>query len=172
MRFSRKSRAVLTIVALAGALVITGAGTAVAVATLKSGTSVTRTVISTENAATQHQNAAFVSIRTIRIYAPRGSHVLARFTAESACYGGSGWCSARILVDGVEADPVTGTDFAFDSTNSNQETNASWESHSMERARTVTFTGNHTITLQLAQVGAGVRHRIDDWALSGWAIAA
>ena len=139
MRVARRSRAVLTIAALASALVIAGAGTAVAVATFKSGTSVTRTVISTENAATQHQNAAFVNIRTISIFAQTGSHVLARFTAESACFGGSGWCSARILVDGVEADPVAGTDFAFDSTDSNRETSSSWESHSMERASP--FTG-------------------------------
>ena len=38
------------------------------------------------------------------------------FSAESLCTGPSGFCPVRVLVDGNEAAPVVGTDFAFDST--------------------------------------------------------
>ncbi|MEJ3748155.1 hypothetical protein WEI85_33325 [Actinomycetes bacterium KLBMP 9797] len=101
------------LVAALAALVFTGAGAAVAVATSKSGTTVTRTVVSTENAATTHAGATFTTVRTIGVFAQSSSFIVARWTAESACYGGTGYCSARILIDGVEAEPVAGNDFAF-----------------------------------------------------------
>jgi len=74
-----------------------------------------------------------------RIFVPTGTQALLdiRFSAETACYGGGtspNWCVAEILVDGVEASPGDGTDFALDSTDNGTESSASWESHAMERA--------------------------------------
>lgn len=167
----KRRKPLLAIVAITLALVFVGAGSAVAAATYQSGTSVARTAVFTEDAAATYGYTSFTTIRTFPIYAQAGSPVLMRFTAESACYGGYGYCSARILIDGVEASPVAGLDFAFDSTNYNRETAYSWASHSMERTRAVTYTGNHTISLQLAKSGTGVVHRIDDWTFTVFTIA-
>jgi hypothetical protein len=66
--------------------------------------------------------------------------VTARFTAESACYGVSGWCSVVIQAFNVdtgeitEFNPKAGNDFAFDSSDSNTETARSWESHAINRS--------------------------------------
>lgn len=89
--------------------------------------------------------------------------LLARFTAESACYGAAGYCRVRLLVDGAEAEPAVGADFAFDSSDNNTETSASWESHSVERVSTV-GPGNHTVTVQVL-TSAGLNLRLDDWTV-------
>jgi hypothetical protein len=170
MRTFKGRKFTFTVVAALAALVFTGAGTAFAVATSKGGTTVTRTVVSTENAASVNNSPSFVTVRTISIYAQSSSFIVARWTAESACYGGSGYCSARIVIDGVEAEPVAGTDFAFNSTDTNVEGTGSWESLSMERTRTVTFTGSHAVTVQVAVVGTAT-HRYDDWTLTAQVIA-
>jgi hypothetical protein len=167
-----KPKRLTTIIALTGAaLAIVGAGTAIATQSSAFGTSVTRVTILTEDAASAQTATTFTTVGSTTIFAPAGSQVLGRFSAESACFGGTGWCSARILLDGAEATPVVGTDFAFDSTNNNAETSSSWESHSFERTATSTFTGNHTVAIQVAMVGTGVQQRLDDWTLSAWAIA-
>jgi len=44
------------------------------------------------------------------------ARIVARFSAESNCLGGSSsYCSLRILVDGVEMNPAAGLNYAFDS---------------------------------------------------------
>ena len=166
-----KRRRVAVIAIATAALVLAGTGVAVAAATTKAGTSVTRVSVLTENTAAVYTGAAFVTIGSSGVFAGAGSFIVATFSAESACYNGVGYCSVRILVDGVEAEPVVGTDFAFDSTDANRETASSWESHSMQRTRAVTATTFHSVVVQVAQVGAGVAARYDDWTLSSWAIA-
>ncbi|MDP9300380.1 MAG: hypothetical protein M3P43_05720, partial [Actinomycetota bacterium] len=67
----------------------------------------------------------------------RQALLMVRFSAETACYGGganSNWCIAEVLVDGNEAAPGDGTDFALDSTDNGTESGGSWESHSMDRS--------------------------------------
>ncbi len=170
MRVLRKRR--IAVVALASlALLLGGAGVAIAATTLKSGSSVSHTTVRTQNAASSFTGTSFVTLGSSSVFAGAGSFILATFSAESACSGGSGWCSVRILIDGTEAEPVAGTDFAFDSTDANRETGASWESHSMQRTRTVSATGTHSVVVQVAQVGAGITARYDDWTLSALAIA-
>lgn len=170
MRFL-KARRTATVVAVAVAMVLAGAGIAVAATTTSGGTSVSRVRVLTEDAATVWTGGVYANLGSLTIYAGAGSVLLATFSAEVACYGGSGWCNVRILVDGAEAAPVVGTDFAFDSTDGGTETFSSWESHSMQRTRIVGSTLTHTITVQVAQVGAGVTARYDDWALSVMAVA-
>jgi len=95
-----------------------------------------------------------------------------RFSAESACYAGgtdTDWCTVRILVNGVEANPVVGTDFAFDSTDGGRETSGSWESHAMERYTNCLQPGNYSVIVQWASVnlaGAIPTFRLDDWTLA------
>jgi hypothetical protein len=93
----------------------------------------------------------------------------ARFTAESVCTGGAGWCSVRILLNGVEMDPVAGLDFAFDSTDGATEGAASWEARAMERSKvfaTGAAAGVVTVQVQYAVTNAALTFRLDDWHLA------
>lgn len=169
MRTFTRSKAFIVIAALVVAIVGFGSGAAYALTTTKSGTSVSRSVVHTNDSAVVFTSTAFTNVGSTTLFANAGNHILARFTAESACTGavGSGWCSIRILIDGVEADPAAGTDFAFDATDNGADSISSWVSASVERARTVTFTGNHTIVVQAALVTPANQFRLDDWTLSG-----
>jgi hypothetical protein len=166
MRNLKGRRAISIVIAAVAALVFTGAGVAVGAATTKSGLSVTRTVISTETGATSYSSPNWTTVRTISIYSPAKRFIVARFTAESICSGTAGWCAARILIDNVEAEPKVGNDFAFNS----PQGGSYWQSLTMERTRTVTFTGRHKVALQLASVG-NANHEIDDWTLTAQVIA-
>lgn len=156
------------IVLAAAALGVLSAVTASTAATIKpalttshAGTTVTRLASLTQDTAAVYTAAGYSNVGQVLIFAPAGATITAQFTAETACAGGAGsWCTVRILIDGVEAEPVVGTDFAFD----NGESAVSWESHSVERLRTATFGGSHAVTVQTAVVGA-TSERLDDWAL-------
>ena len=83
---------------------------------------------------------------------------IAEFDGESACNGGTGWCSIRILVDGVEMNPASGTDFAFDSAGEDR-----WEGHSMTRTFGPLSSGQHSFEVQIAVTNAATTFRLDDW---------
>jgi hypothetical protein len=129
------------------------------------GGSITRVCVVTETVAISGSPVAFTSIPgaacTVAVPAGESALILARFSAESSCVGGPSWCTARILIGGVEANPVVGTDFAFDSPGG--EPLDSWESHSMDRSRVV-GPGTYVVQVQWAVVGAPV-FRLDDWSL-------
>ncbi|HEU0303854.1 MAG TPA: collagen-like protein [Gaiellaceae bacterium] len=82
------------------------------------------------------------------------------FTAESICTA-TGWCSVRIIVDGTEIEPASGTDYAFDSGPS---TTDEWEGHALARVSATLGAGSHVVKVQGAVVGAGSL-TLDDWAL-------
>jgi len=92
----------------------------------------------------------------------------ATFSGESACHSGAGWCSVRVLVDGTEANPsVTGGgaavfEAAFDSTDGDTETAASWEMHSIQRSSDELGPGTYDVTVQWG-VWAPATFWIDDW---------
>lgn len=92
------------------------------------------------------------------INTPRPAVLVVDFAAESYCVGGS-YCSVRILVDGAEAAPAVGYDFAFDTTSTDQ-----WESNAMTRIIPVTR-GAHTVEVQYAAGAGGGSFRLDDWTL-------
>jgi hypothetical protein len=157
------------VLAAAGALLVGTAVTAAAVPVGKAGTSVSRVSIVTEATDSTYTSSAFTTVGSTTIAAGAGSHLLARFTAESKCSGGSGWCSVRILVDGIEADPAVGTNYAFDATDDSDD--GSYGGHSVERAFTVSSGGTHTVTVQAA-IGFGNPDLwLDDWTLSVLSIA-
>lgn len=166
LKFGRRAAVVALATAILGVGV--GAGVAVAATTAHSGTSVTRVSVLTQNAATLYSSTAWTTVGSVGVYATAGQFIDARFTAESACYGAtSGWCSVRILIDGIEAEPAVGTDFAFDDAG----TATGWESHSVERVHTVTTSGTHTVTVQAASVSGALTDRLDDWTLTAMAVA-
>lgn len=91
-------------------------------------------------------STSFVLLAETVAIAPPGTvvQVSVRFSAESRCTeAGStaiNWCEARILINGIEAEPVettSGQDFAFDSTNSGADGAGSYEAHSMDRSACV-----------------------------------
>jgi len=88
---------------------------------------------------------------------PGNQLLLARFSAESACYSSStasNWCVAEILVDGVEASPGDGTDMSFDSTESGHALSTSWEAHAMDRAAII-VPGVHVVSVYGRTLSSG-----------------
>ena len=105
---------------------------------------------------------------TITVPPGKTATVLANFSAETTCTGGSGWCSVRTLLDGVEMNPAEGLNAAFDST-ADGGTASSYEYNALVRSRPNVGPGTHTITVQAAVVGA-TAFRLDDLSLAVQAI--
>ena len=88
---------------------------------------------------------------TISVPVGQTARLITRFSAETECttsVSTAGWCGVRILVDGVEADPATGTDFAFSSTNNGTAVADTWASNALERVSQVLAEGSHTVKVQ------------------------
>ncbi len=118
-----------------------------------------RIVAVRESVASTTSSTTYVTLTSASVTIPSGQRglMVAHFSGESLCGGTSGYCSLRILIDGTEMVPNSGTDFAFDSPGD------SWESHAMERTWSGAAAGTHTFTLQRAVVGSASSFRLDDW---------
>jgi len=115
----------------------------------------------TESNAATFTSTSWTDLTTQVIVPDTTQTLLITFSAETLCGGQSGWCTVRILVDGFEAKPAVGTDFAFDSGND------SYEVHTMQRVATVGgFNVSRQIKVQVAVQGTGMSFRVDDWTLS------
>jgi hypothetical protein len=105
--------------------------------------------------------ASFTS-DTIAVPAKGNYRAVVRFSGESACSATS-WCTLVIFVDGVEASPKSGSDFAFDSSGGEI-----WQSLSVDRTSDVIAgTGavrNVVVDVQVAAIGGG-SWRLDDWSV-------
>ncbi len=125
------------------------------------------------------QNAQIISNLWTTVNVPaanltlnRTTLVKARFTAESACYGSSGYCPVRIVYRRLspsvgpitELNPVVGSDFAFDSTDNGRETTGSWESHAINRSVSLPA-GRYQFFVQAGTVGGSATLRLDDMHL-------
>jgi hypothetical protein len=82
------------------------------------------------------------------------------FSAESQCTDGS-YCSVRIVVDGTEASPADGLNYAFDDTDATER----YEGHSLSRVSGTLAAGTHNIEVQYAVDTGATNFRLDDWAL-------
>ena len=146
--------------------------------TLVSGGTIDQVIIAREDNAQQTSSTSFVNIPNTQVgvvVPTRDRLIMARFSAESACWGSAGgWCSIRIVAQNnatgaiTELQPASGTDFAFDSPNQGRETVASWESHSMDRSIRLAA-GSYTIRAEWAFVGGSPglsNFRIDDYSLT------
>lgn len=87
-----------------------------------------------------------------------------RFSGESDCYDGvvGDWCTVTILVDGTEAYPQGGSEYAIDGTMGNS--GDYWEGNISERYVKV-GSGNHTVSVVAYVGGTLPTYRIDDWTL-------
>jgi hypothetical protein len=92
-----------------------------------------------------------------------------RYTAESVCVQPNqvtnGYCSVTIVVDGVQAEPASGSDFAFDSTDKGREGPGSLEGHAMERSLVV-GQGAHVVQVLARVVNGATQFQLDDWHLA------
>ncbi len=167
-------RTTLLLASMAVALVL-ASGVAFAVVTFTSGGFIERVVIARETVASSSNSTAFVDIpgASVGVFVPSGTSklIMARYSAESACSGGTGYCSVRIVARNsttgelTELQPGSGLDFAFDSTDGGRETSASWESHSMDRSNRL-GAGSYTIRAQRAVTSSATTFRLDDWSLT------
>jgi hypothetical protein len=160
-RFTAGIAALAAATALIGAGVLVGANFATAAPVIDRGATHRMVTVVTEANAASFSQTAWTDVAVQNIFPTTSRNVIVRFSAESICTGpASSWCSARILVGDVEAKPAVGTDFAFDSTGDD------WESQSMERVQ-VAASGTRQVKVQVAMVG-GATLRLDDWTLTIW----
>jgi len=169
-------RTILLLASVAVALIL-ASGTAFALLTIASGGSIERVQIARETSSTITNNVAFNDVpgAAVSVSVPAGSTrlIMARFSAESACYGGAGaqYCKARIVAVNAatgavtELSPKSGSNFAFDSTDSVTETSASWEGHSMDRSDRLDA-GDYRVMVQQAVSDAAVTFWLDDYSLT------
>ena len=138
MRRTRRRPAVIA--AVATAAIGAFAATAIAFGTSDGKAQVSMSNV-TETAATSTMSTAWVDLNsTIPLSVPsEGLLVNARFTAESLCTQKAGICRVRIVADDgttlTELDPVSGLDFAFDTSTGNASIDDLAEGHAMERSR-------------------------------------
>jgi hypothetical protein len=167
MRSKRWRRRVTILGAAVVIVAVAVAGVAIAMpGTTVSGGSQTRIKVVRETApqtisATGWTNIAAAST-SLRVPRRQRALVLARFSAESSCSGGTSAdrCSVRILIRGQQGQPASGSDFAFDSNTGA----ANREAHSMDRSR-VLGPGLYSVRVQGMVTNASVNFTIDDWSL-------
>ena len=94
----------------------------------------------------------------ITIPAGQTGYLLTTYSGESLCAGTSGWCAVRVLVNGVESNPIVGSNFAFDSADVD-----GWESHSIQRISRLLGAGTYTVEVQWLYTAAGINDQLDDW---------
>jgi hypothetical protein len=143
-----------------------------------------RAITSTKPRITSSEKFIPLPGATTNITIPPGKAALVNvaFTAESACSEPGSpapdWCEVRIMVDGVEAAPAASTfapdTYAFDSTDRGSESNASWESHALDRHKCVY---NKSDTAKVVPInvdwkvtnfdgGTAPSFWLDDWSLT------
>jgi hypothetical protein len=172
-------RTTLLLASMALVLVL-ASGAAFAVLSFESGGSIQRVVIARGGSLSPSTSTSYVSIpgASIGVFVPSGTSrlIMARYSAESACYGGSGdqWCSIRIVARNNATGAITelqpaaegaDLDFAFDSNDGGDESRTSWEGHSMDRSARL-GAGSYTIRAERAVSSSAVTFDLDDWSFT------
>lgn len=116
-RVARRLAAVVAAVALTATGVVVGASAANAWQTVHyAGAPVSTTVVTEPAGFVYYDTGTWQTIATVNVpLNEKYNYVLARWSVSSRCRGTmQGACHARILVDGVEAEPASGTSAIFD----------------------------------------------------------
>jgi hypothetical protein len=113
------------------------------------GGTISRVAIATGGSATAFTGQVWKTVGTVDIYAPALATIVVRFTAESACFGTTGYCSLRVLIDGTETFPFSGLNFAFNQLG----TSVGGQGLSVERVDQTKSTGTHRVAIQAASAG-------------------
>jgi hypothetical protein len=141
-----------------------------AVAALKSGTTITSVKVITSTITTQEtQSRTYVDLpgAATSITVPSGQKALivARFTGASQCGSlnpDDDGCFVRVLIGGQEADPVNAGHFDTAECCSGSSNGDSWESHAIDRSRGPLGPGTYPVRVQWL---AGAEN---DFMLWGW----
>ncbi len=172
-------RRMIILVAVVAAMLVVGSGVAVAVATKLSGGTINQVRVARDSSATTTTSQSPVDVpgASVRISVPSGQKglILARFSAESACYNTDGiantgeWCTVNILAVKDGTGTVTylgpGDDFAFDAA---EASNEEWEAHAIDRS-VVLGPGTYTVKVQYETSYSSsyeTAFRLDDWHLT------
>jgi hypothetical protein len=110
-------------------------------------------------------SGSFTTVTTESVTIPTSLNqalIVARFSGESLCSGASGgFCSVRILVDGVEMNPADSATYGFDSPGDDP-----LGGNSSERTSGILLAGTHIVTVQAAVLNGATQFGIDDWQLT------
>jgi hypothetical protein len=157
---------------------VTIGGTAAVALVIGAGGTQFRVDVRSEVGASNSNSTVFVDVpgANVVVSVPGGTNRLfiARYTAESRCFGGAAapqaWCSLRIIATNIATgasrvfDPNSGLDYAFD-TNPPGAPDDLWEGHAMERSVRLPA-GTYRVRLQRAVTNAATFFWLDDWHLS------
>ncbi len=120
--------------------------------------------VATGYANTEGTPHSFVDLpgATTTVTAAKNGLIVIRFGAESNCFGvTSGYCSVRVLVDGLEASPIRDRP-VFDATD-----DGGSDSRAIERSFDGVAKGPHEVTVQWAAVGGrDMRFHMGAWHLT------
>ena len=155
----------ITMALIAVALMASSAVAVSALATTHQSGKINNFKVASSKSASSTASTSYVAIPgaqvTMNVPAGKEKYFLATFTTESRCTGTSGWCTVRILIDGVEMSPAVGTDFAFDTPGN------SYRSLSVTRVVGPVTSGTHTIKAEYALVGVNLTNFwVDDWTFT------
>jgi hypothetical protein len=127
----------------------------VAVAALKTGSSVTQVKVVTASGTVETQARTYVDLpgAATSITVPSGQKalVIARFTGASQCGSlnpDDDGCFVRVLIGGIEADPVPAGMFDTAECCSASSNGDSWESHAIDRSRGPLGPGTYPVKVQ------------------------
>jgi hypothetical protein len=142
----------------------------VAVAALKSGTSITSVkVVTSTGSSVETQSRSYVDLpgAATSITVPSGQKalILARFTAASQCGSlnpDDDGCNVRVLIGGIVADPVSAGPFDTAECCSASSNGDSLESHAIDRSRGPLGPGTYPVKVQW------VADAENDFQLWGW----
>jgi hypothetical protein len=165
-----RKKILLALGAGVAAVVMFGAGAAVAATTFRTGGITSKQYVSTSTDAWMVPGPntwQTVPATSINVTVPNGTRRLltARFGAESLCEGG-GWCSVRVVYNRLpggpltELSPASGADFAFDSEGD------LWDQHLIERTSANYLpAGVYRVSVQAQRVSS-TAFRLDDYHLN------
>jgi hypothetical protein len=164
----------LVVVAVIGGLVALGGQAAIArlgsprTTTTVSGTTAKKVIVvrGTDPQTTQAKPWVDLAGATTSVTVPTGMSalILARFTTEDRCeVGAPDICTVRILIGGIEAEPASGTDFAFDSA----QTEEYFHAGAMDRSLGPLGAGTYAVQVQYGAGGINIgTFTLDDWSLT------
>ena len=82
-------------------------------------------------------------------------------SAESNCYGASGSCLVRILVDGTQVGGLV----IFDNSENDVQDPGTWEAHAVTRSVADVGAGPHTVTIQRNVSAGSMTFSLEGWGL-------
>ena len=113
--------------------------------------------------ASQTSSTIFEEVASTSITVPASTTatLFLSFSGESNCYGASGSCLVRILVDGTQVHELV----IFDNTENDVQDPGTWEAHAVGRSVAGIGTGTHTVTIQRAVSVGTITFSLEGWGL-------